>query len=274
MAGFDDFESALNFESEEMKFEETAIAASEVEGAKQETGTKKKTDGILQEAKERFREKWKNDEEFRNKLNIYSNDIEVVNTIGSYRKPVPVQDLKEVQGADGKTETERKLVPVAGIVGFKIKNVGDKPHTFITKEWSPVDGKYVATEVSKTLNPNEELVISHTDLVKAVVEPEFSLTLKNGNFRKSGKPKKGDADSIFNMVVFFYNAVDGKTMSVHNSSKIVIDSDKDSEIKPEFLSTFGFLLNKTERKTGTRTKASSSAALANYIKELEAKIQQ
>ena len=274
MAGFDDFESALNFESEEMKFEETAVAASETEGAKQETGTKKKTDGILQEAKEKFREKWKNDEDFRNKLNIYSNDIEVVNTIGSYRKPVPVQDLKEVQGADGKTEKDRKLIPVAGIVGFKIKNVGDKPHTFITKEWSPVDGKYVATEVSKTLNPGEELVISHTDLVKAVVEPEFSLTLKNGNFRKSGKPKKGDADSIFSMVAFFYNAVDGKTMSVHNSSKIVIDSDKDSEIKPEFLSTFGFLLNKTERKTGTRTKASSSAALANYIKELEAKIQQ
>lgn len=204
-----------------------------------------------------IQDKISSDPAYVERLKSLSNSLEVVNTLGA--------------GTGGnikldESSSERKLVATSQIVGYVVKNVGKEPITYKTEIWAKDEtGKYVATASEAVLAPGETAALTRKFMTILCARTEISFTLLNGKIiSKFGKTRT--VEDMLNRCYFQFN----DDIAVNDDSvKISVDEEDASgrHVKPEFVSTFGYLDNPKEKSTrkGTGRKVTVQDMMANYI---------
>lgn len=234
-----------------------------VEATPAQENEKKKMEKAL---KQDFQTKLANDAEFAAILGTQSKCLEVVNTLGYGRSGSLVHDKKA--SADAGT---RKVKPASNIVGYTVKNVGDKPIQYETAVYSQDEnGEYKAEQVTRTLEPGQEVALTRKYMTILTARPEFSFTLANG--KMVVKLSSKNPEKIFDRTYFQFSEEAGCT--VHDDAvKVAIDEegpDGTNVIKPEYIETFaGVLVSKKSKKERTKSpKATVQEVMANYVHSL------
>ena len=162
--------------------------------------------------------------------------------------------VKEKKGAK-----YRNLKSVSKLVGYVVRNCGDKPLTLQTQYCTKDEnGKYVAGDtVLVTLQPGETMPISKKFLAINSSSIEFSGKFANGIIVSSNKKAKGTSEEILNRYFFKFSAEAG--LDIHGEDvKIPIavkENGPEGEewvIKDEYLPVFGTLMNKKVSSSSIR----------------------
>lgn len=208
---------------------------------------------------------------FKEVLRTESASLEVVHTLG-YGKGGGL--IRKGEGPYNKDE-KRELEQTPKIVGYEVKNVGDKPITYRTEVWSldEATGKYVASEAELSIAPGETVNLTRKYMSMLCARPEFSFTLRNGIMINGSSKKCKTADEKLAAFHFKFNPEEKKNVN-SDSVKLSIDEEDESGnrvIKANYVSVFGFLNNpeeKKERGKQNSTKFTTQDLLANYAMEL------
>ena len=209
-------------------------------------------------------------------LGAKSNTIAVVNTLASETIPNLVQSKSQPMKFSEKAGKEvRNLVPVSGLCGYRIKNLGEEPITYRTCEYAKDEnGIYVGTEVEKTAAPGEMFDLNRKYFTIFVSQPQYSFTLANGKVIISKDIDKCmTLDEKLEKPHFqFSTGEDGVTVGVHDDEVKVPVEDASGNVLPEFEKTFGYLYNPTTKTGGRSSSAkhtvSAQELAANYFQSL------
>ena len=221
------------------------------------------------------------DPTYMQRRGAWSHSIRVVNSLGWGDKGNIVVDHSATKvGADGKTE--RALASTSVIVGYRVENTGDQPIPYQCNEWHmDENGKYVSQRVQKTLAANGgQADLSRVDMTALCSVPEIAFTLANGKVMRgsasAGRDPKRPA-SLEDELGAYYFSFDAEAKLNVNSDDVKLNvgvkgADGKWTLKPEFESTFGYLMNVKERAARQpKSKAeqtTSSELFANYVQRL------
>lgn len=231
----------------------------------------------LEELKELFKQTLASDPTFTERLNIWSEKVAVVNTLG-FGEGGNLVAKEPVPGEDG--EGKRILVPTSKIVGYLVQNVGDVPIPYVTEEFEKnSEGIWVGRKTEKVLAPGEKVALSRKYMTIFCARPEISFSLKNGKIvTKAPKDSKHrDLEALLESYYFVFNdpnlKVNSDEVKVNiGQKKKMPDGTVKWVVKPEFEKTFGYLNNPkvSERKTRAKssTKFTAQQLAANYINKL------
>lgn len=213
------------------------------------------------EMKEKFEEAVEKDPTMQERLGKWSNSIHVLNTLGFGENGNLVVDpsSKGKIGDDGKPK--RDLVYTSKIVGYRIKNVGTEPITYLTEEYEQTEeGTYVGTKVQRTINPGDTANLARRYFTAFSAYPEISMKFQNGKMVRSST--KADSKDLEQLLDAYYFAFNDKNLKVNsdeikmNISHPVQDSEGKTRwvVNDEFVKDFGFLNNPEESKSKSRGK--------------------
>lgn len=171
---------------------------------------------------------------------------------------------------------KRGLEAVSQNVGYRVKNIGDKPIEMNTTNWkNRGDGVFVQDGiVAVKVLPGKSIDLARSMFVANCARTEISFLLENGKVVPSSATYSNMGNSIEKYLDSHYFAFsDGS--NVNDTTKIKINiaqQDKAGKwtVKPEFEKTFGFLNNPAEtaeRKTrqSTKPQVTAQALCANYV---------
>lgn len=240
---------------------------------------KKKGSALQQTMKAEFQKALADDPSLREVLKSGSENLAVVNILGSETIDNLIQDKENPTKISEKTGKEvHNVIRVPGICGYRLKNLGSTPIVYKTAQYEKgADGIYVGTEVEKTAAPGETFDLARKYFTILTSRPEYSFNLANGKvITGSDIDKCVTLDEKLERPHFtFFASENGETTSVHDDSvKIMVEDKATGAVLPEFESTFGFLYNpSTKTKGGKRTsgaKYSAQEIAANYFQSLMA----
>lgn len=250
------------------QFEEldTQVGAEDSAEKKEKGKGNKEKDRML---KEMFKETLKNDAAFEERHKIWSDSVQVVNTLGFGASGGLVEDKT--------AKDKRTLVGTSVIVGYTVLNCGNDPIPYQTEEFVEDEtGKFVGQVVDKVLNPGEKAYLSRKYMTLFCASKEISFQLANG-ILVTGQKGKDDGEDIDAQLRRYYFRFSDKSIKVNDSEvKINIGEKVKDEagndkwiVKEEFVTAFGNLNNGVEStKTGgqTKTKYNKHDLAANYVR--------
>lgn len=153
----------------------------------------------------------------------------------------------------------RNLKSVSKLVGYVVRNCGDKPLNLETQYCTKDEtGKYVAGEtVVVTLEPGETMPISKKFLAINSSSIEFSGKFANGIIVSSNKKAKGTSEEILNRYFFKFSAeagldIHGEDVKIPIATKVSGPDGDEWVIKDEYLPVFGTLMNKKVSSSSIR----------------------
>lgn len=216
----------------EQLFNETPVVAEEVATpATSESAAEKKA--AVSSLKEKLA-----DPEYVSRLHKYTSSIECVATLG-FGKSGNIVNAGDKEN--------RKLVPTSKIVGYEFINNGKEPIAYECEVWEKDgEGKYVAKAVKKTWKPGETIQLTRKSMAMLFSIPEISCEVANGKIIGSSKKNVSLSEALGN---YHFRFSDG-TRSNDDEVKKAIDVD--GVVKPEYIETFGFLMNPKATKAGTK----------------------
>lgn len=188
-----------------------------------------------------------------NLLSTESKNIYMAYSLGYGTRGGMIHDKEQ-----SKKEGKRVLVQVPEIVGYQLKNIGDKPIRYQTEVYTQnADGKYVGEVVERELPPDGSVNLTRKYVSILLSRPEFSFTLANGKLQApTTKVSEKSLDELLEARFYFTGEEKESGRSVNSDEdKILIDSegpDGTRQLKPEFVETFGFLANETEKAEGKK----------------------
>lgn len=216
------------------------------------------------------------DPNYIDKVRKLSDSLEVVKTLGAGDGGNIIRD-KAKSSAD-----HRELVSTSKIVGYRVRNIGSEPISYMTEEFAKnEEGIFVGTQVKKTLNPGETADLTRQYMTMLCCQPEFSFTLANGKIIMGSAAKSNsktvDLKKELETYYFKFTANEGEEAPQVNDDTVKLSVDEKvgdkMVVKPEFEATFGYLNNPKEGRRGGR-KASEKSGLtaqdysANYVANL------
>lgn len=231
--------------------------------------TSKKGSNNKKELVAKFKQAVDADPNMMTVLHSKSGDLMVIKTLSSKTIDNLIKDKT--------VTTERKLIRVDGLCGYRLKNIGQEPITYKTEVYTKdANGIYVGEVVEKTAAPGEEFDLARKYMTLLTCQPEYSFTLANGTMKAGGGTDKcSTVDEKLEKPHFQFAADEnGVVVSVHDDSVKVPVEDTDGNILPEFEATFGYLHNPTANVTGgkksggSKNKISTQELTANYFRML------
>lgn len=224
----------------------------------------------IQAMKDSLHQTLQNDPTFTQRLHSLSNSLEVVNSLGYGDSGNIIVDR------DKSTDGNRALTTTSVIVGYRVRNTGDKPINYQTEAWTKDEsGKYVAQKVEKVLAPGSTADLNRQYMTMLCAIPEISFQLSNGKvIRGSGKMGNGDLKTELEAYYFSFNKSEDKQI---NSDEVKLNvgvkgGDGKWTVKPEFAETFGYLENVAEKAARARKpageKLNASDLAANFVMQM------
>lgn len=264
MSELDNFES-LNFE--EQAGEPVVAPNTEAKAASSNSEQREKK-AKMQAA---FQATLEEDPSLKSKLNIWSPDLEVVNTLGWGDRGNLIETVKKSEAPDGK----RKVGQTAQIVGYRVKNIGKKPIPMITRPWKREGEAFVSGgEVTVQLKPGQYIDLPRDLMTINMTRPEVSSVLANGKMIPNKAGKKSTQELLEAFYFSFFRGEDGTTKRVNDTTevKINVGIEKDGKwtVRPEFEATFGFLNNgKPDKKSAPKVQGPTAAQMVSaYVQRL------
>jgi hypothetical protein len=203
--------------------------------------------------------------DFAKKLRRLSNSIKVVNTLGHGKDGNIVVD-KSVAGEG------RALKATSAICGYIIENIGSEAIEYTTEEYTQDEtGKYVGTVVKKTLAPGDKVALTRQYMTMFCAQPEISFTLANGKIVSSSKKNAKSIKEELSAYYFSFNKDDnGNAIQVNDDEVKLSVDDADGKVKPEYVTTFGYLNNPKEGRAARAkgAKFTTQDLAANYIHKM------
>ena len=244
---------------------DTAVAAPTVASDKKEE--KKELARMYKEA---MKETLEENPDYLAKRRSLTDSVKVVNTLG-------FGDSGNIIVAEGSSKDDRKLVPVAAIVGYKIQNIGTTAIPYTTEEYvKNEEGKWVGQKVRKTLEPGDTACITRKYATILFAQPEFNLKVENGKFIPPKQKKTNDLEALLPGYYFSFN---DRSIKVNSDSvKLQIGEQRKAPngatkwfVKPEYEEVFGYLNNsgsgkRKSKKAGPNFDPQDYAA--NFLQKL------
>ena len=203
--------------------------------------------------------------DFAKKLRRLSNSIKVVNTLGHGKDGNIVVD-KSVAGEG------RALKATSAICGYIFENIGSEAIEYTTEEYAQDEtGKYVGTVVKKTLAPGDKVALTRQYMTMFCAQPEISFTLANGKIVSSSKKNAKSIKEELSAYYFSFNKDDnGNAIQVNDDEVKLSVDDADGKVKPEYVTTFGYLNNPKEGRAARAkgAKFTTQDLAANYIHKM------
>lgn len=250
--------------------EDANAEAATVEGDTPVVEGAKKTRGKSNPIQEIARHEILSNPALKDVKSTQSQDLEVTDVYCTYILKNIKPDKSQLT-ADGKY----KRVPTSYKVGYKVKNVSDNPITYLKPNYvlNEETGQYEDHAEEATMAPGEEVILDRMNMTKLVSRTEFSLMLRNGRVKKSSKSDFSTVEELLRSYYFTFDDKSGKTVNDDDVNIVVDDVAKDGTrtVKAEFLSVFGFIMNQTEKSSGSKaakepkTKISTQEATALAI---------
>lgn len=204
-------------------------------------------------------------------FNTHSDCLDVINTLGFGDDG----NIVEVKG-----ESKRNLQSVPKIIGYRIKNVGDKPVPYTTTLYQKnAEGEWVGTATEMVAKPGDVFDLTRRDMVIMCSAPEISFRLHNGHIVKSSaRVTRGTLEEVD---AFYFTFEDPKIkvnddeVKLNVSEKVMVGDTERWVVKPQFEAVFGYM-NNSKKKANSRSRKSAdkpdmARAGAAYVRELLAK---
>jgi hypothetical protein len=194
---------------------------------------------------------------------IWSDSIEVINTLG-YGKNGNIKVDKKAS-----TKENRVLEPTSKIVGYTVKNNGQVAIPYQTEEFAldQASGKYVGTVVQKSWAPGETIQLTRRYMAALCSIPEIGMSLSNGKIvMPSGKTNS--PVQTLSACYFTFSKEDGRSI---NDDTVKLSIDVDGVVKDEYVAAFGDFNNPKEPKKREGSKDprfTTQDYAANYIQQL------
>ena len=227
-------------------------------------------------AKAAYNSRVANDPDFAAKTGSEKDNLEVTKCLSWGKKGLVQKEKGSVEnGVPRKIESG-----LPENVGYRVKNIGNKPYRYQDEEWAldEATGTYVPTSKEKTLAPGEEADMCKYVFFTFLTNTEFSHAVKNGTSVTRGISKDKTLREIFNSFYFKYNSDTGHTVHDDDVTELIGPKGSTTEIYPQFISEFGYLLNKKAGKkkgAGAKTeKASILAMVTAFAQEKQAEEKQ
>lgn len=229
----------------------------------------------LQEMANVFKQSLSEDPTLKDKINLLSESIAVVHTLGFGDSGNIILDKSKADG-----ERSGALVATSQIVGYQVQNTGKTPVQYMTEEYAQDGtGVWVGTKVQKTLEPGATTELTRKYMTIFCSQPEISFKLQNGKIiRGSGTIRPNDVDGELEAYYFIFNdkniKVNSDEVKLNIATKTTVEGGASKWIvKDEFVSTFGYLNNeKSATKKSRGSKATSRYTTqdmaANFIQKL------
>lgn len=233
-----------------------------------------------------FMEEYHANEEIQDRMNLWSDAIEVINTCGTGEDGTLIQVDKGTRVEDpvtGKKKTENRVLnTTSAICGYVFKNVSEDivvPYT--TEEWFIENDQIVSRVVTGELKPGETVMLNKKWTTLFASQLEISNKFKNARLCIQGTNKKSYEDLLESAYITLTN---GKSVH-HDDIKIPVDN-RIGEVKkgnkvegiyvvedPTMFKTFGYLNIKKEKAPSTTSRADikgdlKGAAYADYVRKL------
>lgn len=221
--------------------------------------TKEERSQRAKEMKNNFVETLKADPTYKERMGRWSDNIEVVNTLGFGEGNNIIVDKTQppVMGKNGKMRSP--LIPTSAIVGYRIQNVGTEPIPYKTEVYSQdEEGVYVGSLVNRTLAPGEAVDLSRMCMTMLCCTPEVSMTLKNGKIVRSSSINKDPSDIRKELESYYFQFnkdENGVEKTVHDDNvKLNVGEKIDGKwvVKADYVETFGYLNNVKAAKKSSR----------------------
>lgn len=232
------------------------------------TEQQKKDDkkAVKQAMKAALQETLASDPDFEKKVSVLSDKIEMVHSLGYSGKKSLILD-KEKYGKTGSRGNDA-LVPVPAIVGYQFKNNSDQTIDYTTEVFAKDEatGDFVGKVVQKQWAPGDVITLSRKYVAVNFSRPEFSFTLANGIVITAMRGAKSIDEQLANC---YFKLADGSDFEI-NDPQVKVAIDDDRIVKPEFVETFGYLMNAKKRATkgSSKSNLTTQAVTANYIRSL------
>jgi len=219
----------------------------------------------VQAMKAALKETVQTNPDFASKLRRLSNSVRVVNTLGYGKNGNIVVDKSA--SADG-----RALKPTSAICGYIIENIGSEAIEYTTEDFAQDEtGKFVGTVVKKTLAPGQKVALTRQYMTMFCATPEISFTLANGKIVSSSKKNAKTLKEELSAYYFSFNKDEnGNALQVNDDEVKLSVDDADGKVKPEYVTTFGYLNNPKEGRAARAkgTKFTTQDLAANYINKM------
>lgn len=250
--------------------EPAAVEPTDVEGAVKPSNDAKKAK--IEAMKAAFTKEVVSDLEVANRVRKFSNMIEVSNSLGFGESGNIIVDRSK------SSKDKRELATTSAIVGYCVHNIGDASIQYMTESYVQDEtGKYVATRVEKTLNPGEYADLSRQYMTMFCAIPEISFQLANGKIIR-GSGAKGDKGLKAELESFYFafskDEATGTKKQINDDEVKLNVGEKVGDkwvVKAEFVETFGWLNNPTEKaKAGRKPSGEKWTAqdiAANWIRK-------
>lgn len=181
--------------------------------------------------------------------------------------------LIQTRAADKEAGVKREVGQTSAIVGYVIKNVGDKAIEVRTEVFTqdPNTKQYVGKETTVSLKPGANMPISRKWLTFLACQVEFGMKLANGTM--VGSPKKlinATADQAFSAFHFKFSDASIKVNDVKTDIHDVVTENGETKyvVKKDYVSTFGYLMNETPKATGGRKASGNTADTGDQVAAL------
>jgi len=212
-----------------------------------------------------------NDTTLLDRKGIYSDALEVVNSLGWGDKGNIVLNPDET--------SEERLLPVSKNVGYRVINNGDDAIQYQTEVWAYDEqaGKFIGTPVTKVIAPGQTADLSRMYMTMFAARPEVSFRFANGIVVKGSGSKaaktglKGELETYH---FRFEKDEAGEKKQINDDSVKLNVGEKIGGkwvVKQQFQEVFGFLNNdKEETKTAKAKKLTYTAQdlAAHYVRKL------
>jgi hypothetical protein len=251
----------------------TTVASTDAENEKQKAAAEAKK-AAAAATKAAYNKRIAEDPTFKENCGSEKNNLEVTKCLGYGTKGL-------IEAKKGNKETGEQRVLQGGlpeIVGYRVKNVGNKPYRYTTEKWEKnAEGEWVATSVEKELLPGTEADMCKVTFFTMLLRTEFGLQTGNGTSVIKGTNTNKSAKEIFKRAYFKFNADTGINVHDDKVTQLIGPKDDTSVIDAPYLEEFGFLLNKPAKgkKAGTKKadKASALIMLTAFMQQMDGESQ-
>lgn len=257
--------------------EEQVPAVEETEAVETVVKAKSSKEERVEAMKAALKETILTDPTFKERKGIYSDSLEVLNTLGFGEDGGVVRDKSRTIISKKTGKEIHPRIPISKIVGYRVKNVGDEAIKYQTGVWAKGDdGIYAETKTEKTLEPGDEADFTRLYITMLCAQPEISFRLANGKIiRGAGADGAKDIKEELASHYFAFSRDKHDVLKqVHDDTvKLAVGEKIDGEwvVKEEFEEVFGFLNNPEEKaRAGGKPKERYSAqdVAANYINKM------
>ena len=253
--------------------EKEAVVTGVDESERKKKEAKEARDARINKMKDSFSAFIRENPDVRERIRMYSDSIEVVNTLGWGTSGNIILDHERT-----KATNTRKVLQVPVIVGYRLRSNWKEPISYQTEEWTQNEaGLWVAERVTKVWEPGTEIDLTRLFMSVLCSIPEISFTFANGKMKQGSAKTTSDPRSKLEALHFVFKSVDGQPKMNVNSDEVKLNVGYEDEngtwhVKPEFEATFGYLNNPSAHKTRTRSSGGDSYTmqdlLAHYVQDM------